>query len=255
MDGIDRTAKAAADAARVHEADEPRQKQAAGRADAQAPAQGGAQARTRAAAQASVQPGAQASAPAPTDAEERLAAQRARQLADASAQQGSVPDDHPTPSRKRQIYAIFAGLLLAMFVSSLSETVDGHGAAHHRGRPGRRGPHAVGHHGLHSGRHRHDAHLRQAGRPVRAASICWSSRRCRSSSWDRPCAALPPAWSCSSWAAPWRAWAAAGSSSCRRPPSPTSSRRASEASTWASSAPCSRWPPSWGRFWAAGSCR
>ena len=123
MDGIDRTAKAAADAARVHEADEPRQKQAAGRADAQAPAQGGAQARTRAAAQASVQPGAQASAPAPTDAEERLAAQRARQLADASAQQGSVPDDHPTPSRKRQIYAIFAGLLLAMFVSSLSETV------------------------------------------------------------------------------------------------------------------------------------
>ena len=42
--------------------------------------------------------------------------------------------------------------------------------------------------------------------------------------------------------APWRGSAAAGSSSCRRPPSPTSSRRASEASTWASSAPCSRWP-------------
>ena len=34
MDGIDRTAKAAADAARVHEADEPEQKQAASRTDA-----------------------------------------------------------------------------------------------------------------------------------------------------------------------------------------------------------------------------
>ncbi len=44
--------------------------------------------------------------------------------------------------------------------------MTGHGAAHHRGRSGRRGPHAVGHHGLHSGRHHHDAHLRQAGRPV-----------------------------------------------------------------------------------------
>ena len=123
MDGIDRTAKAAADAARVHEADEPEQKQAASRTDAQTPAQGGAQARTQATAQAPVQAGPQASVPAPTDAEERLAAQRARQLADASALQGSVPDDDPTPSRKRQIYAIFAGLLLAMFVSSLSETV------------------------------------------------------------------------------------------------------------------------------------
>ena len=123
MDGIDRTAKAAADAARVHEADEPEQKQAASRADAQTPAQGGAQARTQATAQAPMQAGPQASVPAPTDAEERLAAQRARQLADASALQGSVPDDDPTPSRKRQIYAIFAGLLLAMFVSSLSETV------------------------------------------------------------------------------------------------------------------------------------
>lgn len=43
----------------------------------------------------------------------------------------------------------------------------GHRPAHHRGRAGRREPHAVGDHVLRAGRHRHHAVVRQDGRPHR----------------------------------------------------------------------------------------
>lgn len=72
MEGVDRTSAAAADAARVHESDEP---------DTLAPGKGGAP------------------APAP------------------------VPAGKPARRGTRSVAAVFAGLLLAMFVSALSETV------------------------------------------------------------------------------------------------------------------------------------
>ena len=90
MEGVDRTAAAAADAARVHESDEP-----------------------------------DTTAQEPTEqaARDAAARARARQLAAASARQGAVPANEPRPERKRGVAAVFAGLLLAMFVSTLSETV------------------------------------------------------------------------------------------------------------------------------------
>lgn len=48
---------------------------------------------------------------------------RAAQLAAASAHQGDVPTKEPQQERRRGVAAVFAGLLLAMFVSTLSETV------------------------------------------------------------------------------------------------------------------------------------
>ena len=62
-------------------------------------------------------------------AREARTARRVQQVAGASAQQGGASNagasgaGGPAPQSKRQIYAIFAGLLLAMFVSALSETV------------------------------------------------------------------------------------------------------------------------------------
>ena len=86
MDGIDRTAKQGADAARVREA-------------------------------------AESAHAAPETPAARKVQQRAREIAKDSAQQGSVPATEPAPVRKRGVAAVFAGLLLAMFVSTLSETV------------------------------------------------------------------------------------------------------------------------------------
>ncbi|MFR3090549.1 MAG: MDR family MFS transporter [Eggerthella lenta] len=48
---------------------------------------------------------------------------RAHELAAASARQGGVPASEPKPEHSRGVAAVFAGLLLAMFVSTLSETV------------------------------------------------------------------------------------------------------------------------------------
>ena len=90
MEGVDRTAAAAADAARVHEGDEP-----------------------KTIAQESND----------EEARDEAARTRAQELAAASAQQGAVPTSEPQPERKRGVAAVFAGLLLAMFVSTLSETV------------------------------------------------------------------------------------------------------------------------------------
>ena len=62
-------------------------------------------------------------------AREARTARRVQQVVGASAQQGGASNagasgaGGPAPQSKRQIYAIFAGLLLAMFVSALSETV------------------------------------------------------------------------------------------------------------------------------------
>ena len=94
MDGVDRTAIAAADAARVHESDEPEAGSAADKAGE-----------------------------TPTREAAAKAQARARELAAASAQQGDVPASEPKPEHKRGVAAVFAGLLLAMFVSTLSETV------------------------------------------------------------------------------------------------------------------------------------
>ena len=88
MDGIDRTRFQHADAARVREG---RERQQAG-----------------------------VSAESEKD---RKAAARVRELAATSAKQAAVPASEPPSDRKRGVAAVFAGLLLAMFVSTLSETV------------------------------------------------------------------------------------------------------------------------------------
>lgn len=115
MEGVDRTGGTAADEARVREAAETRRTAKA--AEASGPAR-----------PSTVPPPASATtegvpAVAVRDAQEAAAAERARELAAASARQGDVPAAEPKPERKRGVAAVFAGLLLAMFVSTLSETV------------------------------------------------------------------------------------------------------------------------------------
>ena len=103
MEGVDRTATAQADAARVRAAQETKL----------------------------VGPGVESSRresrrsepAAALTSDDAAAAARAAQLAAASARQGDVPANEPAPKRKRGVAAVFAGLLLAMFVSTLSETV------------------------------------------------------------------------------------------------------------------------------------
>ncbi len=90
MEGVDQTAKAAADTARVRKEQEPMTKAASTRE---------------------------------ISANEARAAKRAAKLAADTARQGGIPAAEPTPERKRGVAAVFAGLLLAMFVSTLSETV------------------------------------------------------------------------------------------------------------------------------------
>ncbi len=103
MDGVDRTGGAHADAARVREHAESEQ---VGEAPRGADGPGGAS----------------AAAQDPTSAERRAKTRTAEVAAD-SARQGDVPLSDPAPQRKRGVAAVFAGLLLAMFVSTLSETV------------------------------------------------------------------------------------------------------------------------------------
>ncbi len=115
MEGVDRTGGTAADEARVREAAETQRTAKA--AEASGPAR-----------PSTVPPPASPTtegvpAAAVRDAQEAAAAERARELAAASARQGDVPAAEPTPERKRGVAAVFAGLLLAMFVSTLSETV------------------------------------------------------------------------------------------------------------------------------------
>ncbi len=115
MEGVDRTGGTAADEARVREAAETQRTAKA--AEASGPAR-----------PSTVPPPASPTtegvpAAAVRDAQEAAAAERARELAAASARQGDVPAAEPKPERKRGVAAVFAGLLLAMFVSTLSETV------------------------------------------------------------------------------------------------------------------------------------
>lgn len=93
MEGRDQAAREAADAVRVHESDESKTiaPTPIGNAEHEAAAHGGA------------------------------AQTRERKLAAASARQGGIPADEP--QRGRDVAAVFAGLLLAMFVSTFSETV------------------------------------------------------------------------------------------------------------------------------------
>ena len=129
MEGVDRTGGTAADEARAHEAAEPERTggKAAGKDAADEAAvdgepsgkDGAVGEATGAAPLNGMSPGRAASVPASG----RAAARRARELAAASARQGGVPAAEPKPERKRGVAAVFAGLLLAMFVSTLSETV------------------------------------------------------------------------------------------------------------------------------------
>lgn len=133
MEGVDRTGTTAADEARVREAAEP-ETAASGlaanpRAKGAAPDPSAEQASVRQAAdpladQPAGRSGAQSAKRADDpSAAEQAAAERASELAVASARQGDVPAAEPKPARKRGVAAVFAGLLLAMFVSTLSETV------------------------------------------------------------------------------------------------------------------------------------
>ncbi|WP_415996470.1 MDR family MFS transporter [Gordonibacter pamelaeae] len=115
MEGVDRTGGTAADEARVREAAETRRTAKA--AEASGPARPSTAPSPASAAPEGVP------AVAVRAAQEAAAAERARELAAASARQGDVPAAEPKPERKRGVAAVFAGLLLAMFVSTLSETV------------------------------------------------------------------------------------------------------------------------------------
>ena len=117
MEGIDRTALAPADAARVHESDEPETTPLTSTVD-DAGRAAAFDAPSTAARSGHVL--ASATSDAARDAAART---RARELAAASARQGGVPASEPKPQHSRGVAAVFAGLLLAMFVSTLSETV------------------------------------------------------------------------------------------------------------------------------------
>ena len=115
MEGVDRTGGTAADEARVREAAETQRTAKA------AEASGSARPSTVPSPASATTEGVPAVAV--RDAQEAAAAERARELAAASARQGDVPAAELKPERKRGVAAVFAGLLLAMFVSTLSETV------------------------------------------------------------------------------------------------------------------------------------
>lgn len=115
MEGVDRTGGTAADEARVREAAETQRTAKA------AEASGSARPSTVPSPASTAAEGVPAAAV--RDAQEAAAAERARELPAASARQGDVPAAEPKPERKRGVAAVFAGLLLAMFVSTLSETV------------------------------------------------------------------------------------------------------------------------------------
>ena len=115
MEGVDRTGGTAADEARVREAAETQRTAKA------AEASGSARPSTVPSSASAATEGVPAVAV--RDAQEAAAAERARELAAASARQGDVPAAEPKPERRRGVAAVFAGLLLAMFVSTLSETV------------------------------------------------------------------------------------------------------------------------------------
>ena len=115
MEGVDRTGGTAADEARVREAAETQRTAKA------AEASGSARPSTVPSPASATTEGVPAVAV--RDAQEAAAAERARELAAASARQGDVPAAEPKPERKRGVAAVFAGLLLTMFVSTLSETV------------------------------------------------------------------------------------------------------------------------------------
>ena len=162
------------------------------------------------------------------------------------------PADHALHGRALAL--VFFGLLLAMLISSLSETIASTALSTIVGDLNGVGIMQwvstayilfvdAGH-----------AHLRQAGRPCRPqAPAHGGARPIRSGQDDlRPSGEHG---ACSSAAASSPASGAAASSSCPRRRSPTWCRRASSAPTWASSAPCSPCRMCWGRFWAAGSSR
>ena len=117
MEGIDRTALAPADAARVHESDEPETTPLTSTVD---DAERAAAFDAPSTAARSGHVSASATSDAARDAAART---RAHELAAASARQGGVPASEPKPEHSRGVAAVFAGLLLAMFVSTLSETV------------------------------------------------------------------------------------------------------------------------------------
>ncbi|MFR7737490.1 MAG: MFS transporter, partial [Eggerthella lenta] len=117
MEGIDRTALAPADAARVHESDEPETTPLTSTVD---DAERAAAFDAPSTAARSGHVSASTTSDAARDAAART---RARELAAASARQGGVPASEPKPEHSRGVAAVFAGLLLAMFVSTLSETV------------------------------------------------------------------------------------------------------------------------------------
>lgn len=115
MEGVDRTATAAADAARMHESNEPKTVAAA--------SGGSIGQRDVVNWGGNEDPRSAITKPGDSDARDEAAQARARELAEASARQGDVPTAEPKSERKRGVAAVFAGLLLAMFVSTLSETV------------------------------------------------------------------------------------------------------------------------------------
>ena len=114
MEGIDRTALAPADAARVHESDEPETTPLTSTVD-DAERAAAFDAPSTAARSGHVL--ASATSDAARDAAART---RARELAAASARQGGVPASEPKPEHSRGVAAVFAGLLLAMFVSNIA---------------------------------------------------------------------------------------------------------------------------------------
>ncbi len=113
MEGIDRTALAPADAARVHESDEPETTPLTSTVD---DAERAAAFDAPSTAARSGHVSASATSDAARDAAART---RAHELAAASARQGGVPASEPKPEHSRGVAAVFAGLLLAMFVSTL----------------------------------------------------------------------------------------------------------------------------------------
>ena len=245
MEGVDRTGGTAADEARVREAAETQRTAKA--AEASGPAR-----------PSTVPPPASPTtegvpAAAVRDAQEAAAAERARELAAASARQGDVPAAEPKPERKRGVAAVFAGLLLAMFVSTLSETVTATALPTIVGDLG----------GVDHMQWVTTAYILAStimmpiygklgdlfGRKylfiVALSVFIVGSATC----------GLAPSMDGLIAGRAVEGLGAAASSSWRRPPSPTSSRPGSAASTWASWDRCSPCPPWWGRFWAAGSCR
>ena len=153
----------------------------------------------------------------------------------------------------RALALVFFGLLLAMFISSLSETIASTALPTIVGDLTARGD-AVGLHRLHPFHRRWSCPSTASWATLSAASGCsWRRSRCtpreggvRPGHEHGDAHQRPPRL---------RPWGAAASSSYPRRRSPTWCRRASSAPTWASSAPCSPCRMCWARLWAAGSSR